>query len=78
VAVRTRQRTVSEFLNVEDSGQIQIYRRLRSAYGEDAIDVNSVRCWVRRFKTSGKVKEPCQWNTCKEVPQSIQSNMSRH
>ena len=56
--VRTRQRTVLEFLNVEDSSPIGFYRRLRSAYGEDAIEVSSMRCWVRLFATSGKVKEP--------------------
>ena len=61
--VRTRQRRVFEFLNVKDSSAIQIYRRLRSAYGEDAVDVSSARCWVCRFKTSGKVKELCQWNS---------------
>ena len=76
--VRNRQRTVFVLLNVEDSGLTQIYRRLKSTYGEDSIDVSSVRCWVRRFKTSGKVKEPCQWNSWIEVPQSIQSNMCRH
>jgi len=78
VYVHTRQRTVFVFLNVEDSGLIHIHRRLRSESGEDSIDVSSVGCWARRFKISGKVKEPCQWNSWKQAPQSNQSNMCTH
>jgi transposase len=54
VDVRTRQRAVIEFLTAEGSSPIEIHRRLRSVYGEDAIDVSSVRHWVRRFKSGEK------------------------
>ena len=40
--VRTRQRVVIEFLTAEGSRPIEIHRRLRSVYGEDAVDVSSV------------------------------------
>jgi hypothetical protein len=40
------QRVVIEFLTAEGSSPIEIHRCLRSVYGEDAIDVSLVRCWV--------------------------------
>jgi hypothetical protein len=50
VDVRTRQRVVIEFLNVEGSIPIETHRHLTSVYGEDAVDVSSVRRWNRCFK----------------------------
>jgi len=41
VGIRTRQ--IIEFLGTESSSPIGIHRRLRSMYGEDAIDISSVR-----------------------------------
>ena len=29
---------------------IEIRRRMRAVYGDQCVDVNIVRCWVRRFK----------------------------
>ena len=52
--VRTRQRVVTEFITAEGFSPIEVHRRLRSVYGEDAIDVSSVRRWVRRFKGDEK------------------------
>jgi hypothetical protein len=52
VGILTRQSMAIEFLYTESSSLIDIHRRLRSVYGEDAIVINSVRCWVRRFKSS--------------------------
>jgi len=43
VGIRTRQRMAIEFLVTESSSPIGIHRRLRSVYGEDAIDISSVR-----------------------------------
>jgi transposase len=51
VDVRSRQRVVIEFLTAEGSSPIKIHRRLRSVFGEDTIDVSSVRSWVRHFKS---------------------------
>jgi hypothetical protein len=41
VDVCTKRRVANEFLNAEGSSLIQIYRRRRSVYGEDAIHVSS-------------------------------------
>ena len=41
VDVHTGQRVVTEFLTVEGSSLIEIYRCLKSMYGEDAMDVRS-------------------------------------
>jgi hypothetical protein len=54
VGIRTRQRVAIEFLGTESSSLKDIHRRLRSVYGEDAIDISSVRRRVRRFKSSEK------------------------
>ena len=54
VDIRTKQCVVIKFLTAEGSSPIEIHRRLRSVYGEDAIDVTSVRRWVRRFKSGEK------------------------
>ena len=39
--VRIGQRVIMDFLTVEGSSPIEIQRRLRSVYSEDAIDVRS-------------------------------------
>jgi hypothetical protein len=43
---------VTEFLTAEDTSPTEIHRHLRSVYGDDAIDVGSVRCWVHHFNSS--------------------------
>jgi hypothetical protein len=52
VRICTRQRMAIEFLGTESSRLIDIHRRLKSVYGEDAIDISSVRRWVCLFKSS--------------------------
>jgi hypothetical protein len=52
--VFTRQRVVIELLIAQGSNWIHIQRHLRSVYGEHAIDVSSVMCWISRFKSSKK------------------------
>ena len=54
VGIHTRQRMAIEFLGTESSSLIDIHRRLRSLYGEDAIDICSVRRRVLLFKSSEK------------------------
>jgi len=45
VDVRTGQREVIEFLTLEGFSPITIHTCLRCVYGEDVIDVRSVRLW---------------------------------
>jgi hypothetical protein len=45
---------VTEFLPVEGYSPTEIHRRLRSVYGEYAINVRSVRLWFLPFKSSDK------------------------
>jgi hypothetical protein len=54
VDIRARQRVVIDFLNAKCRSPIEIHRRQRNTYGEDAIDVSSVRRWVCRFKSDQK------------------------
>jgi hypothetical protein len=52
--VLIRQRVVTEFLTAEGPRLPEIHQCLRSMYGDDAVDVSSVRCWVHCFKSSVK------------------------
>ena len=52
--VNTRQRMLTELLTAEGSRPVQIHRRLSSVYGEDAVEVSSVRRWLRRFNSGEK------------------------
>jgi hypothetical protein len=54
VDIRAAQRVVIEFVTAEGFSFIDIYRCLRSVYGEVGIEVNSVRCWVHHCKGSDK------------------------
>ena len=48
--VRFKQRAVIEFLTMEKVLPIEIHRRMQAVYGDQCVDVSTVRCWVRRFK----------------------------
>jgi len=48
--VRFKQRTVIEFLTTEKVPPIEVHRRMQAVYGDQRIDVSTVRHWVRRFK----------------------------
>ena len=48
--VRFKQRAVIEFLTAEQVPPIEIHRRLQAIYGDQCVDVSTVRRWVRRFK----------------------------
>ena len=52
--VNTRQRMLIELLTAEGSRPIQIHRHLRSVYVEDAVEISSVRRWLRRFNSGEK------------------------
>jgi len=44
-----KQRCVTEFLYVEKNAPNDIHRRLLNVYGDQTVDVSTVRRWVARF-----------------------------
>jgi hypothetical protein len=48
--VRFKQCAVIKFPIVEKVPPIEIYRQMQAIYGDQCVDVSTVRCWVRRFK----------------------------
>ena len=48
--VRFKQRAVIEFLTAEKVPPIEIHRRMQAVYGDQCVDVSTVRRWVRRFR----------------------------
>ena len=48
--VRFKQRAVIEFLTTDKFPSIEIHRRMQAIYGDQCVDVSTVRRWVRRFK----------------------------
>ena len=48
--VQFKKRTVIEFLTVGKVPPIAIHRRMQVIYGDQCVDVSTVRRWVRRFK----------------------------
>ena len=48
--VRFKQRAVIESLTAEKVPPIEIHRRMQAVYGDQCVDVSTVRRWVRWFK----------------------------
>jgi len=48
--VRLKQRAVIEFLTTEKVPPFEIHRRMQAVYGDQCVDVSTVRHWVRGFK----------------------------
>ena len=48
--VRFKQLAVIEFLTAEKVSPIEIHGRMQAVYGDQFVDVSTVRRWVRRFK----------------------------
>ena len=48
--VRFKQCAVIEFLTVEKVPPFEIHRRMQAVYGDQCVDMSTVRCCVRRFK----------------------------
>jgi len=48
--VQFKQHVVSEFLTTEKVPPIEIHRRMQAIYGDQCVDVSTVRHWVRWFK----------------------------
>jgi len=53
--VRFKQRAVIEFLTAEKVPPIEIHRGIQAVYGDQCVDVSTVRRWVRRFKEEEEV-----------------------
>ncbi|PNF14748.1 hypothetical protein B7P43_G08352 [Cryptotermes secundus] len=51
IEVRTKQRCVIEFLTAEQIAPIDIHRRFLKVYGDDTVEVSTVRRWVVRFNS---------------------------
>ena len=45
-----QQHAVIEFLTAEKLPPIESHRRMQDVYGDQCVDVSTVRRWVRRFK----------------------------
>jgi hypothetical protein len=66
--VRYKQRAVTELLTVEKVPPIEIYIRMQAVYGEQCVDVSTVRRWVRRFKNGELGQEGLSGKTRKGRP----------
>jgi len=51
--VRMKQRCVTEFLHVEKIAPNDIHQHLLNVYGDQTVDVSTVRQWVARFSSGG-------------------------
>ena len=45
--VRFKQLVLIEFLTAENVPPIEIHRRMQAVYGDQCVDVSTVRRWVR-------------------------------
>jgi len=48
--VRFKQRAVTEFLTTGKVPPIEIHRQMQAVYGDECVDMSTVRRWVRQFK----------------------------
>ena len=48
--VRFKQRDVIENFTAEKVPTIEFHRQMQAVYGDQCVDVSTVRRWVRRFK----------------------------
>ena len=48
--VRFEQRAVIEFLTAENVPPTEIHRRMQAVYGDQLVDVSTLRRWVKQFK----------------------------
>jgi len=48
--IQFKQHAVIEFLMAEKVPPIEIQRRMQAVYGDQCVDVSTVRFWVMRFK----------------------------
>jgi len=48
--VRFKELAAIELLTAEKVSPIEIHRRMQAVYGDQCVDVSTIRHWVRRFK----------------------------
>jgi len=71
--VRTKQKCVIEFLHAEKIAPNDIHRHLLNVYGDQTVDVSTVRQWVARFSSGDSdVKDkPCSgWPRAAVTPRN--------
>jgi len=68
-----------EFLTAEQVPPIEIHRRMQAVYGDQCVDVNTERRWVRRFKDGelGQADLSDQTRSGKPVTASDQLHQDR-
>jgi hypothetical protein len=54
VSKHIKQRAVIEFLTHEKETPIEIHRRLLAFYGEEAVDISTVRRWLIKSRDTGR------------------------
>ena len=67
--VRMKQKCVIEFLHVGKIAPNDIHRHLLNVYGDQTVDVSTVRQWVARFSSgdSDMKDKPCSGRPCTAV-----------
>jgi len=67
--VHMKQRCVIEFLHAEKIAPSDIHHRLLSVYGDQTVDVNTVRQWVVCFSSGDRdmKDKPCSGRPCTAV-----------
>ena len=53
--VHMKQRCVTEFMNEEKMAPIDMHRYLLNVYGDQTVDVSTVRQWVMHFSSGDSV-----------------------
>ena len=66
-----KQRAVIEFLTAEKVPPIEIHRRMQAVYGDQCVDVCTVRRWVRRFKDGEMGQADFEWQNTKDGFQKL-------
>jgi transposase len=59
-SVQFKQRAVIEFLAAEGVSPVEIHQRMQVVYGDNCVDVSTVRCWAYRSKDG----EPGKYDLC--------------
>jgi len=69
-AVCMKQRCSTEYLHAEKIAPIDIYHRLLNVYGDQTMDVNTVRQWVVHFSSNNSnSRSPLCWCSFLQVQQ---------
>jgi len=77
--VRMKQRCVIEFLHAEKIAPNDIHQRLLNVYGDQTVDVSTVRRWAACFSSgeSDVKDEPCSGRPCTAVTQQNEGRLDQ-